>query len=291
MEQKNETKENLFSLLLDSSLITQTNRVEYDLKIIECGDYIQVYKFKRKKIIDNSLELLNNDLKNVLNEDLLYKSENYARRGELGFIEYKNIMRSKFALERLIKANESVFNTFITLTFAENVINIELANKKFNIWRTYIKRLKKDFKYVCVPEYQKRGAVHYHLLTNLDIDKDFEIIIPQKKNNKILKNRYDVKGWTYGFARVDRLKDINVISYLSKYMTKDCDNRLYGHRRYLNSTNLVKPHESYMDLSNFKHFDYLEKILQNKNIDYQNQYLDYFGDKVDFFEFRSQHNI
>lgn len=286
MEQNLERKENLFSLLLDSSLITPTNKVEYDLKIIECGDYIQVYKFRRKKIKDNSLELLNDKSKNILDEDLLYKPENYSRRKELGVIEYKNIMRSKFGLERLIKANESIFKTFITLTFAENLTDIDYANKKFDIWRTYIKRLKKDFSYVCVPEYQKRGAVHYHLLTNLDIDKNPDIIIPQKKDNKILKNRYDVKGWSYGFARVDRLKDINVISYLSKYMTKDCDNRLYGHRRYLNSNNLIKPHESYLDLSNIKHFEYLERILKEKNIDYQNQYLDYFGDNVDFFEFK-----
>lgn len=286
MEQNLERKENLFSLLLDSSLITATNRVEYDMKIIECGDYIQVYKFRRKKIKDNSLELLEDKKKKIIEEDLLYKPDNFSRRKELGVIEYKNIMRSKFQLERLIKANESIFKTFVTLTFAENLGDIDYANKKFHIWQTYMKRLKKDFSYVCVPEYQKRGAVHYHLLTNLDIDKNPDIIIPQKKDNKILKNRYDVKGWSYGFTRVDRLKDINVISYLSKYMTKDCDNRLYGHRRYLNSTNLIKPHESYLDLSDIKHFEYLEKILKNKNIDYQNQYLDYFGDEVDFFEFK-----
>ena len=37
------------------------------------------------------------------------------------------------------------------------------------------------------------------------------------------------------------MKDINIIGYLSKYMTKDIDNRLFGKRRYLYSQNLVKP--------------------------------------------------
>ena len=282
------------ALLLDSSLITQSKKVEYDMKIIECGDYIQLYKFRRKKLNDKDLELLEEEEKKKINFDEfdLYKLENLSNKRNLNTIEYKNIMRSKFQLERLIKANEGLFKTFITLTFAENVDNIDTANKKFNTWRTYVKQLKKDFAYVCVPEYQKRGAVHYHLLTNLDISKNPDIIIPQKdKNGKILKNRYDVKGWSYGFARVDKLKDINVITYLSKYMTKDCDNRLYGHRRYLNSTNLKKVHESYIDLSNLKHYEYLDKKLKEKELSYNNSYVDYFGDEVNFFEFRSQHNI
>ena len=206
MEKMNE-KENVFSLLLDSSLITQTKRVEYDTKIIDCGDYIQVYKFRRKKLNDNGLEpLFDKKKKKIIDfEDLeLVKPTNLDKLCDINQIAYRNIIRSKFQLERLIKSNEKEFKTFITLTFAENLGNIDLANKKFNIWRTYIKRLKKDFKYVCVPEFQKRGAVHYHLLTNLDISKDLNIILPQKdKKGKILKNRYDVKGWSYGFVRVD----------------------------------------------------------------------------------------
>lgn len=280
------------ALLLDSSLITPTKLKEYDIKIIECGDYIQVYKFRRKKLVDKDLELLKEENQNKFDELNLFKEENLSRKSEVGVVEYKNLMRSKFQLERLIKANEHIFKTFITLTFAENLTDIEQANKKFDIWRTYIKRLKKDFSYVCVPEYQKRGAVHYHLLTNLDISKNPDIIIPQLDDKgKKLKNRYDVKGWSYGFARVDKLKDINVITYLSKYMTKESDNRLYGHRRYLNSQNLIKPHESNLDLSNIKHYEYFEKILKEKEIVYTNSYVDYFGDDVSFFEFRSQHNI
>ena len=156
--------------------------------------------------------------------------------------------------------------------------------------RTYIKRLKKDFSYVGVPEYQKRGVVHYHLLTNIAYN-DFSLLSKEErkiwnKKEKQWKIGRDVKGWSYGINMAIELKDINVISYLSKYMTKDCDNRLYGHRRYLNSNNLIKPHESYLDLSNIKHYDYFKEILENKNIDYQNQYLDYFGDEVDFFEFK-----
>jgi len=98
-------------------------------------------------------------------------------------------MRSKFQLQRLVKANESEFKTFITLTFVENITCVEQANIMFDNWRRSIKRVKSDFKYVCVPEFQKRGAVHYHLLTNLDIKNDYNIITLQKGKLKM----YDVK--------------------------------------------------------------------------------------------------
>lgn len=142
-------------------------------------------------------------------------------------------------------------------------------------------------RYVC----PKRGAVHYHLLTNLDIDKDPNIIIPQKENNKILKNRYDVKGWTYGFSRVDKLKDIKVVAYLSKYMTKESDNRLYCHRRYLNSTNLKRPTMSYLNLNDIKSLEYLDTNIKNRELTFSKQYYDYFGEEVNFFEYRTQHNM
>lgn len=283
----------LEALLLDGSLISQTKKREYDTKVVVCGDYIQLYKFRKKTLQDKGLEEMKDKKKKKKFDDLdLYKEENYSRRSEVGVVEYKNLLRSRIQLERLIKANEDTWNTFITLTFADNVKDIVEANKKFNIWRTYIKRFKVNFKYVCVPEYQKRGAVHYHLLTNLDIDKDHEIIIPQKDDTgKVLKNRYDVKGWSYGFTRVDRLKDINVISYLSKYMTKESDNRLYSKHRYLNSQNLNKPTETYIDITKTKEFDYLSHLIDKKEVVYTNSYVDYFGDEVNFFEFRSQHNI
>ena len=35
----------------------------------------------------------------------------------------------------------------------------------------------------------------------------------------------------------------------------------------------------------------IEKILKEKELYYNNSYVDYFGDEVNFFEFRSQHNI
>lgn len=190
-------------------------------------------------------------------------------------------MRSKFQLQRLVKANEPDFKTFITLTFAENIKSIEQANIMFDNWRRSIKRVKPEFKYVCVPEFQKRGAVHYHLLTNLDIKSDINIIELQKGKEKM----YDVKYWNKGFSSVFNLENMNVVGYITKYMNKNIDNRLFGKRRYLYSRNLIQPVTSYIDLSNIYEFKQYIEILGYDKI-YEKDYLDSFGEVIEFKEYK-----
>ena len=102
-------------------------------------------------------------------------------------------MRSKFQLQRLIKSNEKEFKTFITLTFAENNkdIDIEYANKKFKSFITQVKENKKNssmFVYLNIKKKRKKfgfRVIHYHLLTNLEIGIDNDIIIPQLTKKSI----------------------------------------------------------------------------------------------------------
>lgn len=286
-------KDGVLSLLLDSSLISATQEKNFDIKLVECGEYKQVYFFPHKRHVkDKSKE------KGKLDIDLLFRcEENRSRvveKQEPKAIELKNINRSKFQLQRLVKCNEQDFKTFITLTFSDNVTCIDEANKKFHIWRTKIQSIKKDFKYVCVPEFQKRGAVHYHLMTNLEIDKEYEyfrrgkqnkvkLIIPQEGKN----TQYDVKYWPYGFTSIFNLKDINVIGYITKYMTKDIDNRLWGKRRYLYSNNLNKPIEHLIDYNNLNEFKYFINNMTNLELVFEQKYIDYFDDEVIFKEYKT----
>ncbi len=266
------------ALLLDSSLISATKNKNYNIKIVQCGDYFQIYKFKNEKIIqDKSLEC---DIKKV-DTEYLHKKENNDIQDKI--IDFKNIQRSKINLQRLVKSNEEIFKTFITLTFAENITDIEYANKKFHTWRTKVQAIKKNFLYVCVPEFQKRGAVHYHLLTNLDIKESSDIIIPQKGKRK----QYDIKYWSYGFSSVFPMKDINVVGYISKYMTKDIDNRLWGKRRYLYSHKLKHPSIVYLNLNNLSDFSKYIDIL-NYDITYSNNYLTKFNEFIEFTEYRKR---
>lgn len=262
--------------LLDSSLISTTNNKSYYFKVIDCGDYKQIYfyddlRLRKDKTLESNIDV-----------NYLFKKENIKRKAEKKYIEYKNINRSKFNLQRLVKANEKEFKTFITLTFKENIIDIEIANKQFRYWRDSMQRAYKNFKYVCVPEFQKRGAVHYHLLTNLDIKENSDLILLQDGKN----NQYDVKYWRHGFSSVFDLKNMNVVGYISKYMTKDIDNRLFGKKRYFNSKNLIVPKEYYINYKNDLERGYLYDIINNYDEVYSSEYLDIRKETVLFKEFK-----
>lgn len=268
----------LKDILLDSSLIFQTTLIIYSLKLVQCGKYYQLYNYnkdKNKSEKDNIIKLNLFDYKNNIKKNIEYSFN----------IAPKNIIRSKIALQRLVKCNEEDFKTFLTLTFADNIINIDNANYYFNIFRSQLKREFKDLKYICVPEFQKRGAVHYHLLTNIPYDSD--LLLEEKK----LYNKESgwqvgkpIKFWRKGFSLCKKLDNINVVGYITKYLTKDIDNRLFCKNRYNFSRNLKTPIISYFTLEEFsKYFKESDYTLI-----YSNTYLDNFNVPIDFREFKKE---
>lgn len=274
--------------LLDSSLITPTILELYNLKIVKCGDYIQYYlqEDKKKKPInflkDNTdLYLIQMDRYNTENTSITANQSNGLKDEKI--IEKKNIIRSKLECQRLAKCNANDWCTFITLTFADNVTDISYANKRIRYFFDKVRRVYKDFKCIYIPEFQKRGAVHYHLLTNISIDNR-DLIYEQEDN----KNFLHVKYWKDGFTSVEIIKgDIKkIIGYISKYMTKDIDNRLFGYRRYSYTHNLKKPIVEYLNLDNIKDLSYFDKLIKDKSIIYHNNYKNPYNDeKIEFLEF------
>lgn len=88
------------------------------------------------------------------------------------------------------------------------------------------------------------------------------------------KNQYDVKYWSSGYSSAFGVKDINVVSYMSKYMMKDIDNRLYGRKRYFYSKNLEIPKTEFLNSNDERVKLYLSDLLSNKQVKYSNIYLD-----------------
>jgi nicotinic acid mononucleotide adenylyltransferase len=260
-----EQNNSLFKALLDSSLISQTNKFQYDIKVINCNGYIHLYIYPSKRLKqDNNWCAIDTKKKFKPLENTISNNNHFEPK--YTEIRSDNAMRSKISLERLIKANIEAFKTFLTLTFADNVSSIKEANKILNIWLTRARKSHKDLKYICVPEYQKRGAVHYHLITNLDLNSD---LIKLQANKT---NQYDVLYWDNGFSSVFGIKDVNIVGYLSKYMTKDIDNRLFNKKRYFYSTNLKIPKTEYINTEDDKAMQYLFNLLKDKKIKYSNTY-------------------
>ena len=194
--------------------------------------------------------------------------------------------RKIFDIERLIDCNYNEKSTFLTLTFARNLQDLAEANKEFNLFikrlKYYLKKLdeaneddetdenteddedkdkdKESLKYISIWERQERGAIHYHvILFNLPF-------IKAKKIEEIWKN---------GFIKINLIKDEDkatgsVSSYLTKYFTKDIDDRVREKKAYFSSRNLERPKEQKQRLTADEINEILvdnEDILRQKEFD------------------------
>lgn len=166
---------------------------------------------------------------------------------------FDNVNRTKKLVADIIHENYDVWQSFITLTFKENITDINAGNKMFNQYISQVRRVMPDFKYVCCPEFQKRGAVHYHILTNIRCGS---VLLPDREpiRTKSIKNKYywiknyDIKYWDRdkrGFSSAFPIKIMDdykaITSYVTKYLLKEFDSRLYGHNKILHSNNLNMP--------------------------------------------------
>ena len=171
------------------------------------------------------------------------------------FNRQNNMNKARNNLRRLITANFDEHSKFVTLTFKDNITDVKQANKEF---KKFIQRMRyryKGFKYIAVVEFQKRGAVHYHMISDL----------PYIENSRLSKI------WGHGFVKINDITHVdNVGAYMIKYMTKDnTDLRLQGLKSYQTSKNLVRPIEYVGD-----EVDYIKELygLDNKKTVFANTY-------------------
>lgn len=181
-----------------------------------------------------------------------------------GSCRVDNLSRSRKLVIDLAYENQKLWKSFLTLTFSENIKDIDIANQCFNSWLTLIRRYFPDFAYLCVPEFQKRGAVHYHLLSNLEVGGS---LLPVQNEKKKM---YDVKFWRYGFTSAFDLKladdRFNVSLYVCKYLYKDIDDRLFSRKKVMHSRNLQLPKVATMLHSNTYVLSLLAHILDTKDV-------------------------
>lgn len=164
----------------------------------------------------------------------------------------KSFYHSRSAIRRTINANawqwhnssnQPFLPVFLTLTFHEMPQSFEWANREFSKFiqrfNYYLKTSfgiedEKYLAYIKVVEFQKRGAVHYHIIFfNLPyIPKIYDVI------NEL---------WRFGFNIVKGVDKIdNLGAYLTAYLSKDfSDNQLANKKRFSVSKGLKKSIGSY----------------------------------------------
>lgn len=190
-------------------------------KLVRSGDLVEEYVYQ--------YEPLFKDLKKA--RDRVKRSVRVSRTKD-------NIKAARRSFHRLVRSNLVSFRPpphLITLTYKKNIKDIEITNNDFN---KFGKRLRneygKDISWISVPEFQKRGAVHYHMLV---------FGLPHETHLRERSTRHIASIWTHGFADVISTDgSTKLATYLAKYMSKALhDSRLIGKRGYSASLNILRP--------------------------------------------------
>jgi len=148
-----------------------------------------------------------------------------------------NIIQTKRSFRRLVSANLSNEKPLlITFTYKENMKDIVLG---WNDYRKFIQAMRykygENFKYIATPEFQERGAVHFHVLF---WGLPSEINPTNERNSRTLANI-----WKKGFIDMKKTDGREELAgYLAKYMAKAfTDTRLKNQKAYVSSKNIKRP--------------------------------------------------
>ena len=181
-------------------------------RVIISGCEIEHYHYKGKGVLRNYKR----------KERKEQKSKETKEKTQKQKAEFA-VKRTQREIRRKVNANPQL-KKFLTLTFAKNETDIKKANRAFNLFTQRAKDRFPEFQYLAVIEFQKRGAVHYHLLCNLRYMK-------KKKIEHI---------WGQGFIDIKRINHVtNIGRYVSKYLHKDMfDPRMFGKKKFFRSQNL-----------------------------------------------------
>lgn len=151
----------------------------------------------------------------------------------------------------LINANWDIWTHFITLTFSENVTDIDLSQKIFKQWVRKMEAHFPSFVYCAVKEFQSRGATHYHVLVGIG-----QARIPRNEFSKVRAfwttldstGNIDIKSIKVKYIPVE-YQDPDVWksseerhiwslgNYLTSYLKKGAsDPRLFGKKLFTSSS-------------------------------------------------------
>lgn len=213
-------------------------------KIIQSGNYLEIYEYEKQ-------------LRKFQTQPFRQKGCFNEKIREITRRRIDNVSRVRKSFIRLVRANLTgdAPPVLLTLTMRE-VVSIKCAYAEF---RLFVMRLRyefgRGFRYISVPEFQKRGAVHFHVLV---------WGLSEQVINDERETRFIAKLWGQGF--IDILKtdgSSKLASYLGKYMSKAVyDKRLSLQKAYVASRNILRP----LSFANSMAFEYRELIWGVDNL-------------------------
>lgn len=203
-------------------------------KFIKYGDFLELYEYekdivrlgrsRRKRSVNPDNKSVGANRENTLPERQLGKRQDNARRASLAF-------------RRIVASNlgGTTRPLLVTLTYGENFTDLAGA---YQHYKSFVQSLRHKygtiFKYVCVPEFQKRGAVHFHALI---WGLPSEVFLLERETRML------AGLWGHGYVYLRETDGNEKLSfYLTKYMAKAfVDLRLKNQKCYVTSRNIQRP--------------------------------------------------
>jgi hypothetical protein len=208
-------------------------------KIISYGNTLEVYEYEKDVFLlvgkgGRETEDRDDDESCGVNrKNTLQERNSEASLGKRS----DNARRASMAFRRIVAANlgGSARPLLVTITYADNFTDLKQAYRHFSAFIQSLRyRFGKDFKYISVPEFQKRGAVHFHALI---------WGLPEELFSLERETRTLAEIWGKGFVYLKETDGDEKLSfYLSKYMAKAfLDPRLKNQKCYVASRNVERP--------------------------------------------------
>jgi len=149
----------------------------------------------------------------------------------------KSCQRAKTQIRRKCLSLQA--DRLLTITFRKNETDIDLAWKKFKYFCTLMRwRYGERFQYVAVPEYQKRGAVHYHLAVRGWYHYNTVRRLWARASGDSGGN-VDFTGIVKRHGKTER-NPRKIANYISKYISK-ADSVTFNKRRYSSGGKIEVP--------------------------------------------------
>ncbi len=232
---------------------------KYKKKYIVSGDIIELYEYENEIYTDYDLGK--------------FREHTGRQNSSITDEETKKINREKSSsrsaknVRRLVNSNIEKNSKFVTLTFEDDIRDLKDANYIFKKFKQRLEyQLKINLKYLCVPEFTKKGRVHFHVVFC---------------NLPFIKNTTLGMIWGHGFIKINKIDNCdNVGSYVAKYMTKE-NEKLIEQKSYFTSRNLEKP----IEIINEKEIEILADSLSPDYEVYNNSFENDFTGQVNYTQY------
>lgn len=190
-------------------------------KVVISGDIVEVYTYS------SAIKVGQERPYDLVRSDETEVKEPAGKRED-------NLYRAKQTVRRLIWSNWVPYAKFITLTYAETVLDVQKVRRDVRTFVQAMRRRGYDMKFLYVLERQKErgikegneGCWHVHMVLFITDRIPYEILNA---------------CWPHGGTDIHKISDVkNLGAYVSKYITKEDAGEL-GSRVYNCSVGLTRP--------------------------------------------------